>query len=320
MKRRSKLNLSELNKMKRNGDMVAWITAYDHPLAAVSEQAGIDMILVGDSGGMVQLGYESTNPVTMDEMITLSKAARRGAPNTFIVGDMPQGSYEVSDEEAVRNALRFVKEASCDAVKLEGGHRIVSRVKAITDAGIPVVGHLGLTPQSATTFGGYRVQGKTLESFETIMEEAFVLQEAGAVAILLEAMPSEPAGQVARALTIPILGIGAGNKLDGQLVIMHDILGLYQRFRPLFAKCYIPQVTTKFADHISNCADVRRMGREERKDGLLTLTQMAVEEYVAEVRAGSFPGAEHCYEIPADDIDRLRRSRYWKKESQALSG
>ena len=320
MKRRNKLNLFELNKMKRNGEPVAWITAYDLPLAYVSEQAGVDMILVGDSGGMVQLGHETTNPVTMDEMIILSKAARRGAPDTFIVGDMPQGSYEVSDAEAVHNALRFIKEAGCDGVKLEGGRRVASRVKALADAGILVFGHRGLTPQSATSFGGYRVQGKTLESFDATMEDAFALQGAGGVAILLEAMPIEPAGQVARALEIPVLGIGAGNKVDGQLMIIHDVLGFYQPFRPKFAKCYIPQVASKFLSHISDYADVRQMGREERKDGLLTLTQMAVEEYVSEVHAGSFPGSEYCYEINPDDLDRLRHSEFWKKPGKVSSG
>ena len=180
MKRRNKLNLFELNKMKRNGEPVAWITAYDLPLAYVSEQAGVDMILVGDSGGMVQLGHETTNPVTMDEMIILSKAARRGAPDTFIVGDMPQGSYEVSDAEAVHNALRFIKEAGCDGVQTGGWavalHRVSrpsqTRASSSSDTGV-------LTPQSATSFGGYRVQGKTLESFDATMEDAFALQGAG---------------------------------------------------------------------------------------------------------------------------------------------
>ena len=206
-----KLNLKSLQKMKREGTPISWITSYDLPFASAAENAGIDMILVGDSGGMVQLGYETTNPVTMDEMIVLAKSARRGAPNTFIVGDMPQGSYEISKEKAVENAMRFVKEAGCDAIKLEGGRRVIDKVKAIVDAGILVVGHLGLTPQSTSSFGGYNVQGKTLKSFDETMEDALALQDAGVMALLLEAMPFEPAGQIAKQLDIPVLGIGAGN-------------------------------------------------------------------------------------------------------------
>jgi 3-methyl-2-oxobutanoate hydroxymethyltransferase len=320
MKRQRKLNLPELHRMKRDRTPVVWITAYDYPLALVAEQAGVDMILVGDSGGMVQLGYESTNPVTMDEMIVLARAARRGATKMFIVGDMPQGSYEVSDQDAVRNALRFVKEAGCDAVKLEGGHRIISRVQALADSGILVVGHLGLTPQSASSFGGYRVQGKTIESFEATMEEALALEAAGAAALLLEAMPSEPAGQIARALAIPVLGIGAGDRVDGQLAIIHDVLGFYQPFRPLFAKCYVPQVVERFRAHIAACGDLPMMGRKERRDGLLTLTEMAVEEYAAEVRAGQYPAPGHCYPIDSDEIDALRKSKHWIESERTVSG
>ena len=228
---KKKLNLKSIQKMKAAGEPVTWITSYDLPFASAAENAGIDMILVGDSGGMVQLGYETTNPVTMDEMIVLAKSARRGAPNTFIVGDMPQGSYEISKEKAVENAMRFVKEAGCDAIKLEGGRRVIDKVKAIVDAGILVVGHLGLTPQSTSSFGGYNVQGKTLKSFDETMEDALALQEAGVMALLLEAMPSEPAGQIAKQLDIPVLGIGAGNEVDGQLIIMHDMMGFYQSFR-----------------------------------------------------------------------------------------
>ena len=175
---RKKLTLPQMQKMKLQKELVAWITAYDYPFAYAAEQAGIDMILIGDSGGMVQLGYQTTNPVVMDEMIQFAKAVRRGAPDTFIIGDMPQGAYEVSDAEAVRNSLRFVKEAGCDAIKLEGGERIAPRVKAISDAGILVMGHLGLTPQSTASFGGYRVQGKTIESFYRILEDAWKLEEA----------------------------------------------------------------------------------------------------------------------------------------------
>lgn len=302
--------------MKREGRKAAWITAYDLPFAYVAEQAGVDMILVGDSGGMVQLGYQTTNPVTMDEMIVMAQAARRGAPKTFLVGDMPQGSYEACEADAVRGALRFVKEAGCDAVKLEGGARVAKKVRAIADAGILPIGHLGLTPQSAATFGGYRVQGKTKESFDATVEDALALQDAGAVALLLEAMPQEPAGRIAKHLRIPVLGIGAGAEVDGQLVIMHDVLGFYQAFRPWFAKCYVPEVLGDFTRHLSRAGDVRRLGREERKDGLLMLAQLAVEKYVAEVRAAEFPSPEYCYEITKSDLNQLKGSRHWNALSK----
>ena len=188
-----KLNLRSLVKMKQDKIPVSWITAYDLPFASAAENAGIDLILVGDSGGMVQLGYETTNPVTMDEMVVLAKSARRGAPNTFMIGDMPQGAYEISAERAVENALRFIKEAGCDAVKCEGGRRVIDKIKAIVDAGILVFGHLGLTPQSTSSFGGYNVQGKTVESFEEIVEDALALQKAGVMALLLSLIHiSEP--------------------------------------------------------------------------------------------------------------------------------
>lgn len=311
MQRKSKLNLVEMQSRKKKGEKLTWVTSYDLPLAYASEQAGVDLILVGDSGGMVQLGHQTTNPVTMSEMIVMAQSARRGAPNTFIVGDMPQGSYEASDSHAVKCALRFIKEAGSDAVKLEGGKRVASRVKAITDAGILVFGHLGLTPQSATSFGGYRVQCKTLASFEETMEDALILEESGACAILLEAMPSQPAQQITRALKVPILGIGAGKDVDGQLVIMHDILGFYQAFRPWFAKCYIPQTLVKFQEYISQHKDLRALGREERKDGLLMLAQFAIEQYVSEVKSLQFPSSEYCYEINEGDLNNLRKSKHW---------
>ena len=171
-----KKTLFNFRAMKKSGEQITWVTAYNYPLAAAAERAGVDMILVGDSGGMVELGYSTTNPVTMDEMIQFASAVRRGAPNTFIVGDMPQGSYEVSNEEAVRNAMRFVKESGCDAIKLEGGLRVAMRIRAISEAGILVIGHLGLTPQSTASFGGYRVQGKTKESFEETLKDAKAIE------------------------------------------------------------------------------------------------------------------------------------------------
>lgn len=309
---RKKTNIVELQKMKREGEMAAWVTAYDLPLAQAAEQAGVDMILVGDSGGMVQLGYQTTNPVTMDEMIILAKAARRGAPNTFVIGDMPQGSYETSDRDAIYNALRFIKEASCDAIKLEGGQRMASRIRAIVDAGILVMGHLGLTPQSSQSFGGYRVQAKTVSSFEETMEDALALRDAGVFSILLEAIPSEPAGQIARQLKIPVYGVGAGAQVDGQLVIMHDLLGFYQSFRPWFAKCYIPDAVKEFSQHLANVDDLKKMGREQRMDGLFTLARMAIERYVQDVRRGVFPGEEYSYPLKSEELVTLQQSKYWK--------
>lgn len=307
-----KLNLKSLQKMKAAGEPITWITAYDLPFASAAENAGIDMILVGDSGGMVQLGYETTNPVTMDEMIVLAKSARRGAPNTFIVGDMPQGSYEISKEKAVENAMRFVKEAGCDAIKLEGGRRVIDKVKAIVDAGILVVGHLGLTPQSTSSFGGYNVQGKSLKSFEETMDDALALQEAGVMALLLEAMPSAPAAQIAKQLDIPVLGIGAGNEVDGQLIIMHDMMGFYQSFRPWFAKCYVPQVIHEFAEGLKDVEDMKQYGREHRKDGLFAIAEMAIAKYVEEVKARQFPSEEYIYPIKEEQLAEIKQSKYWR--------
>ena len=310
---KKKISIFTMNKMKRDGNKITWITGYDLPFAQVAEHAGIDMILVGDSGGMVQLGYETTNPVVMDEMITMTKSVRRGAPNTFIVGDMPQGSYEISKEEAIRNALRFIKEAGADCVKCEGGRRMAEKVKAMVDAGILVMGHLGLTPQSAQTFGGYRVQGKSIRSFEDTLADALALQEAGAFAILLEAMPSESAGQIAKQLKIPIYGIGAGNQVDGQLVIMHDIMGFYQPFRPWFAKCYIPEVINEFREYLTAIPNLKEHGRNERKDGLLVLAEMAVRKYVNEVHDNKFPSDEYCYPIKEEELKVLQESKLWQK-------
>ena len=311
--RKAKLSILEMQKMKKEGSKLSWITAYDMPLARAAEQAGIDMILVGDSGGMVQLGYQTTNPVTMDEMITLAKAARRGAPNTFLVGDMPQGSYEISNESAVLNAMRFVKEAGCDAIKLEGGARVAERVKAIAQAGILTIGHLGLTPQSTASFGGYRVQGKTIEGFEQTLRDAQILEQAGATAILLEAMPDEPAGQIAKQLLIPIYGIGAGMSVDGQLIIMHDLLGLYPNFRPWFAKCYVPEVIRDFQSFLFQAPDIRSLGRDERKDGLLELARLAIEKYIGEVKGKIFPNADYTYPIKPEELAAIRKSNLWQQ-------
>jgi len=307
-----KKNILKFNKMKRDGDPITWITAYTYPMAKSAESAGVDMILVGDSGGMVELGYNSTNPVTMEEMIILSKATRKGAPNTFIVGDMPQGSYEISNESAIQNALRFIKESGCDAVKLEGGERMSSRIKAITDAGILVVGHLGLTPQSSTSFGGYKVQGKTLSSFEETIEDAISIQKSGACLILLEAIPEEPAHQISKNIEIPTLGIGAGGKLDGQLIIMHDLLGFYLDFRPWFAKCYIPQVIEKYISEIKEVNDIKKYGIDTKMDGLNKIVILAITEYINEVKTGIFPDENYSYLINNEDLNKIKESKYWK--------
>lgn len=296
-----KKTLLQFNEMKNSNIPVAWITAYDFPFAQCAEKAGIDMILVGDSGGMVQLGYETTNPVTMDEMILMSKSVRRGAPNTFIIGDMPQGSYEISDELAITNALRFIKEAGCDAIKLEGGQRMASRVRAISKAGILVMGHLGLTPQSSNTFGGYKVQCKTNESFHATLKDAICLQEAGVFAILLEAMPSYPGGLIALELKIPIYGIGAGWEVDGQLVIIHDLMGFYQSFRPWFAKCYIPDVIDTYTRNINDVEDIKDFGRKTRQDGLLNIAELAIREYIREVKEHIFPGEKYSYAMTEEE-------------------
>jgi len=309
--KRPKISVLKLNSMKKKNEPVAWVTAYDLPFAYVAERAGADMILVGDSGGMVQLGYETTNPVTMDEMITLASSAHRGATNTFLIGDMPQGSYEPSERDAVINALRFIKEAGCDAVKCEGGKRVTPQIKAMVDAGILVMGHLGLTPQSTPSFGGYRVQGKTKESYDQTFQDALELQKAGVFAILLEAMPSEPSGQIAKQLDIPVYGIGAGGVVDGQLVIIHDLMGFYQPFRPWFAKCYIPEVAQGFSDYIESLDDHRKVGREHRRDGLLVLAEMAVLKYLEDVRNKVFPGNDYSYPIKNKELKEVKESEFW---------
>lgn len=289
-----KLSLFDLQNMKKNNIPVAWITAYDYPMAYCAEQAGIDMILVGDSGGMTQLGYKTTNPVTMDEMITMAKAVRRGAPNTFIIGDMPSSSYEISKEEAVRNAFRFIKEAGCDAIKLEGGLRVCDKVKAIVDAGILVIGHTGLTPQSTQSFGGYKVQGKSVKSFEKMWEDTYNLMCAGAFAVLLEAVPMQPSEQITKSFTIPIYGIGAGDKVDGQLLIMHDLLGFYPDFKPKFAKCY----TSEF---------------EWNNLTLIEIIKTSIQRYISDVKTNNFPTKEYIYSIKPEEVEELKTSKYWKK-------
>lgn len=230
-----KKNILDLRKMKKNGEQVAWVTAYDYPTASFAEQAGMDMLLVGDSLGMVVLGYQSTVPVTMEDCIRHCQAVRRGAPNTFVIGDMPFLSYQVSDEDAVRNAGRFMKEAEMDCIKLEGGVRVASRIRAIADAGILVMGHIGLTPQSSGQLGGHKAQGRDIASARAVIEDALAVQAAGAMLLLVEAVPPEVTAFIAGFLSIPVYSIGAG-PCDGQLLISADLLGKFAAFTPKFVK------------------------------------------------------------------------------------
>ncbi|HET6496299.1 MAG TPA: 3-methyl-2-oxobutanoate hydroxymethyltransferase [Thermoleophilia bacterium] len=274
----SKKGVLDLQKMKRAGEKITWLTAYDYPTATFEEAAGVDMILVGDSLGMCVYGYPGTVPVTMDQCIVHSEAVRRGAPNAFVVGDMPFGSYQVSDEDAVRNAARFLKEAGVDAVKLEGGVRVISRARAILDAGVVVCGHIGLTPQSSGQLGGHKAQGRTLESAQMVVEDARALAGAGVQLLLLEAVPPEVAGFIRAELSIPVLGIGAGDDVDGQLLIVSDVLGTFQAFTPKFVK--------KYAD-------------------LAGVSTAALAEYVSDVRTGAFPEGEHCYRMLEGEHDKF---------------
>jgi 3-methyl-2-oxobutanoate hydroxymethyltransferase len=260
----------EFVKMKQAGEQVAWVTAYDFPTAQFVESAGMDMILVGDSLGMIVLGYQGTIPVTMEDCIRHCQAVRRGAPNTFCVGDMPFLSYQISDEDAVRNAGRFLKEADMDCVKLEGGRRVITRIKAIVDAGILVIGHIGLTPQSSGPLGGFKAQGRDAASARDLIEDALEIEKAGAFALLLEAVPPELTQFLTKKLTIPVYSIGAGGPCDGQLLICGDMLGYFQAFTPKFVKKY------------ASVAEIEIN---------------AFKEYVSDVKTGKFPTDDHVYHI-----------------------
>lgn len=290
-----KHNIRTLQEMKNNKIPISWLTCYEYSFANALNETDLDMILVGDSGGMVSLGYQDTSPVTMDEMIQLSAAVRRGAPDKFIVGDMPKGSYEASDVDAVKNAMRFMKESSCDAVKLEGGTHMAARVSAITKAGIPAVGHIGLTPQSSGAFGGYRVVGRGAGELDDLRESVTALESSGVFAILLEAVPTVAAQTLTQESNSILFGIGAGKHTDGQLLILHDLLGLYPNFRPKFAKCYVPQVLKDFSQELLNHSDLHAFGRNTRKDGIHEITRLAVEKFVQEVKSKQFPSPTFSY-------------------------
>lgn len=266
-----KISIFDLYQMKERGEKITWLTSYDYPTAQFAAEAGMEMILVGDSLGMCVYGYNGTVPVTMDQCIVHTEAVRRAAPGCFIVGDMPLGSYQVSDEEAVYNAIRFLKEADVDAVKLEGGVRVAGRIRVITDAGVNVIGHIGLTPQSSGQLGGHKAQGRTAETAKLVVEDALAVQEAGAKMILVEGVPPEVTKYIWETLDIPVMSIGAGPHCDGQLLIVSDLIGQFQAFTPKFVKKY-----ANVAEVITN----------------------AMKEYVKEVKEVTFPDEDkYCYHM-----------------------
>jgi 3-methyl-2-oxobutanoate hydroxymethyltransferase len=273
------MTLPRLAEKKRLGEPIVMITAYDYPSAQVAQEAGVDLVLVGDSGAMTVLGYPSTVPVSVEEMLMLAAAARRGLETPLLVGDLPFGSYEGSDEQAVATAQRFVKEAGCDAVKLERGGSSVQRARAIVAAGIPVMGHVGLTPQTATALGGYRAQGRTAERALHVARDAIALQEAGCFSIVFEAVPAAVVELLMGRMEVPVIGIGAGPATDGQVLVFHDLLGIYEGHAPRFAKRY-----------------------QEVKAEMVA----GVAEYAAEVRSGAFPGPEHTYSIDDEELEAFR--------------
>jgi 3-methyl-2-oxobutanoate hydroxymethyltransferase len=276
------MTLPRLAEKQRLGEPLVMVTAYDYPSALAVDKAGVDLVLVGDSGAMTVLGYESTVPVELDELLMLAKAVRRGLHTPFLVGDLPFGSYEVSDEQAVRSAFRFVKEAGCDAVKLEGGGPVsVARARAIVQAGIPVMGHVGLTPQTSTALGGYRAQGRTAEAAGRVAREALALQEAGCFAIVFEAIPSAVAEAVMPKMDALVIGIGAGPATDGQVLVFHDLLGIREGRGARFVQRY---------------ADI------------LDEMVAGVAAYAEDVRTKRYPGPDHGYSIPDEELAAFRQS------------
>jgi len=275
---RKKMTTRTFQQKKARGERITMLTAYDYAMAKAVDEAGIDSILVGDSVGMVVLGYETTLPVTMDDMLHHCKAVARGASHPLLIGDMPFMSYQASIEDAVRNAGRFLQEAGMDAIKLEGGRERVEAIRSIVAAGIPVMGHLGLTPQSVHQFGGFRTQGSSAEQAFRLLEDAILLQKAGCFSIVLECIPARLGERVARELDIPVIGIGAGSGCDGQVLVTHDVLGLFDRFKPTFVKAY---------------AD------------LWGVTVDALSTYALEVQKGSFPSEEQAFSMQDEEWERF---------------
>ena len=285
---RRPVTIPQLAEMKRRGQPIVMVTAYDYPTAQVAEEAGVDLVLVGDTAAMTVLGYDSTVPVSMDEMVMLASAVRRGARTPLVIGDLPFGSYQGSNEQAVGSAIRYLKEAGCDAVKMEMAgvsgaiadkRESVARARAIVAAGIPVMGHVGLTPQSASALGGYRTQGRTMQQAVQVADDALAMQDAGCFAIVFEAVPAAVTEVIMERMRVPVIGIGAGAATDGQVLVFHDLLGLHEGHTPRFVKRF---------------ADVKR----EMVEG--------VRAYAQEVRDGRFPAAEHAYNVDAEELERFR--------------
>lgn len=274
-----KLPLTDLAELKHRGERIVMVTAYDYPSGRLADDAGVDVVLVGDSAAMTVLGHDSTVPATMEDMLLLARATARGAVRPLVVADMPFGTYQVSDEDAIRNAVRFVKEAGVDAVKVEGAGPTLHRTVALVGAGVPVMGHLGLTPQSATMLGGYRAQGRTARRAQQLLDDALALEAAGCFALVLECVPTPVAERITGALAIPTIGIGAGPACDGQVLVFHDLLGLYEGRSPRFVKRYA------------------ELGVEIRA---------ALERYAADVRSGAFPAEEHGYAMPEEELTLFR--------------
>lgn len=273
-----KFTVKSFQKAKDNHEKISMLTAYDYSTAKLLDEAGVDSILVGDSLGMVMLGYETTLEVTMDDMIHHTKAVKRGVENALIIGDMPFLSYHVSKEETIRNAGRFIKEAGAHAVKLEGGQEMVDKIKALVAAKIPVVGHLGLTPQSVNMFGGFKVQGKSASQAQQIIDDAMALEAAGVFAIVLECIPAKLATLISEKLTIPTIGIGAGKGCDGQVLVIQDVLGMYKGLQPKFVKRY-----------------------QETGDAIIA----GAKAYIEEVKSGVFPDERHTFGIKDEILDKL---------------
>ncbi len=273
-----KVTIADLIQKKERGQKITMMTAYDYPTARLVDEAGIDTILVGDSLSMVVLGHDSTVPVTVDDMLHHCKAVTRGAKRSLVLGDMPFMSYQISPEKAVENAARFIKEAGCDTVKLEGGTEMASTVRAIVRAGIPVCAHIGLTPQTATMLSGFKVQGKDVESARRLLQSAKDLEEAGAFMLVMECIPNLLAARITNEIKIPTIGIGAGKDCDGQVLVFHDLVGLFERFTPKFVKQYV---------------------------NLSPMIRQALAEYKKEVEKGSFPGPDHTFSMRKEDADAI---------------